>query len=116
MFPKRDVPKLVAVGIKAGVLAVHLKILFFIRKFINFSGKNGPRCFKAGVKDEEHRYPNGKLEKIESFATQRNIPKEILITPTEETTAENALKFLEENLQSKVEKLKGQGLERKIKN
>ena len=66
------------------------------------------------MKDEEHRYPNGKLEKIESFATQRNIPKEILITPTEETTAENALKFLEENLQSKVEKLKGQGLEKKI--
>ena len=63
------------------------------------------------MKDEEHRYPNGKLEKGDAqFATHRNLPQELLVTPTEKTAPENALKFLEENLQSKVDKLKGQGL------
>ena len=64
----------------------------------------GPRCHKTGISDEEHTYNNGKMDKIE--LEDRNIP--VTIDPLGDLPDD--MRFISDNLNAKVEKLKDTGL------
>lgn len=66
-------------------------------------GTFGPRCHKTGISDEEHSYANGKMER-EYTAGSRVLPTEV---PKDDLPDD--MKFLAENLKSKIEKLNEEG-------